>query len=128
MNEDGSAEGGRTRLARGTKPHALTGPQELAGAEPLENAPGPVVSHARSDAPVPPVSTPAEARRSVLSASVDTLSRAPVTSRATDAIHGGPVQAGADATVGGAVSAGLDARGSGPVPAGGAPSGAGRAP
>lgn len=31
MNEDGSAEGGRTRLARGTTPNAWTGTREHAG-------------------------------------------------------------------------------------------------
>jgi hypothetical protein len=83
MDEDGSAESGRTRLARGTKPHALTGAPELAGA--ATTTPSPMVSHARSEAPVPPVNAPAEVRRS------------------------------AQATVGGAVPDGIAARGSGPV-------------
>jgi hypothetical protein len=31
MEDDGGAERGRTRLARGTKPHALSGQAEIAG-------------------------------------------------------------------------------------------------
>ncbi|HEX3758467.1 MAG TPA: hypothetical protein VHW23_07155 [Kofleriaceae bacterium] len=34
MNDDGRGEGGRARLARGTKPQALTGHRELAGPVP----------------------------------------------------------------------------------------------
>jgi hypothetical protein len=30
MEDDGCTERGRTRLARGTKPHALSGPREVA--------------------------------------------------------------------------------------------------
>ncbi len=90
------------------------------------DAPGRVVSYAKSDAAVSPANSPAEARHSALPASVDTLGRAQVTPGA--ATHGGPVQASADAIVGGAVPASLGTRGSGPVPAGGAPSGAGHAP
>ena len=52
MDEDGSTESGRTRLARGTKPHALTGARKLAGA--ATTTPSPMVSHARSEAAVPP--------------------------------------------------------------------------
>lgn len=56
MDEDGSAESGRTRLARGTKPHALTGAHELAAAI---TAPSPMGSHARSEAPVAPATASA---------------------------------------------------------------------
>jgi len=96
MDEDGSAESGRTRLARGTKPHALTGARELA--EAAITAPSPMVSHARSKAPVPPANASAEPRDRTR------------------------------ATAGVAVPASIDARGSGPVPTGGAPGRADRAP
>lgn len=58
MDDDGSAESGRTRLARGTKPHALTGARGLAGA--ATTTPSPMGSHARSEAPVPPANASAE--------------------------------------------------------------------
>lgn len=87
MNDDGSAESGRTRLARGTKPHALTGAPEFAGA--ATTTPSPMVSHARSEAPVP-------------------------LANASAGPHDRP-----RAIVGVAVPASIDARGSGPVPAGG---------
>ncbi len=119
MDEDGSAESGRTRLARGTKPQALTGQRELTGAETMD-APTPVASHTCSDAPESPANA--------LPASSDAMSRAPVGNRGAAAVYGGPVPAGAVATAGGAVAAGLDARGSGPVPAGGAPGSASHAP
>lgn len=50
MDHDGSAQSGRTRLARGTKPHARAGAPELAEAE---TTPSPMVSHARGEAPIP---------------------------------------------------------------------------
>jgi hypothetical protein len=58
MDEDGSAESGRTRLARGTRPHALTGVRALA--ETVTTTPSPVVSHARSEAPAPLANASAE--------------------------------------------------------------------
>lgn len=50
MDEDGSAQGGRTRLARGTKPHALTGAV-------------PAGLDARGSGPVPAAGAPGSAGR-----------------------------------------------------------------
>jgi hypothetical protein len=58
MDEDGSAESGRTRLARGTRPHVLTGARELAVA--ATSTPSPMVLHAPSEATVLPANASAE--------------------------------------------------------------------
>jgi hypothetical protein len=110
MDEDGSAEGGRTRLARGTKPNPpVTDPERGDGVN--ANAAVPAVGEPRSgdDARVRSALAMAPARSS-LPASPDTTRRA------------------VRPSAGGSVPAGVDARGSGPVPAGGAPGGADRAP
>jgi hypothetical protein len=144
MDEDGSAEGGRTRLARGTKPNTWIDPRTSAdGTDRRSCAPlqVDVAQGTRGDAQALPASAPEAARRSAGPASVDAIDRAWTTSSgAPDAIHGGLVPAGIEDTVGGPalthvdsrgsrpVAAGLDSRGSRPMPAAGAPGSAGRAP
>lgn len=86
MDKDGSAESGRTRLARGTKPHALTDARELAAT--TTTMPLLTVSHARSAAPVPPANASAEPHdrtRATLRVAVPT---------SMDARGSGPVPAG----------------------------------
>lgn len=85
MDNDGSAQSGRTRLARGTKPHARAGAPELAEAE---TTPSLMVSHARSEAPAPPANA---------SAGLHGRTRATVgvaVPAAMDARGSGPVPAG----------------------------------
>jgi hypothetical protein len=112
MDENGSVEGGRTRLARGTKPNALSEPERGDGAS--------------AGAAVQAVGEPgggddARARSALGIAAARSGSRVASPDTARGAVR-------EDASAGGSVAAGVDARGSGPVPAGGAPGGADRAP
>ena len=91
MDKDGSAQSGRTRLARGTKPHAQAGAPELAEAE---TTPSPMVSHARSEAPVPPASASAEPHDRTR-ATVDVVVLAAMDARAS-----GPVAIGRASSAG----------------------------
>lgn len=116
MDENGSVEGGRTRLARGTKPNALVSePERGDGAR----------ASASAGAAVQAVGEPgggdARARSGLGMAAARSDSRVASPDTARGAVR-------EDASAGGSVAAGVDARGSGPVPAGGAPGGADRAP
>jgi hypothetical protein len=111
MDEDGSAEGGRSRLARGTRPNArVTERGDAANAGAAGEAGDERCGG--DDARVRSALAMAPAGSGSLLASPDTARRA----------------VREDARAGGSVSAGVDARGSGPVPAGGPPGGADRAP
>lgn len=132
MDEDGSAEGGRTRLARGTKPNAAVGEHECAGGANADTVVAAVGAPRGSDgARVRSALLMAPARAGSLPASPDTARGAARPDGAPEPSHAGPVPTAGDATAGGAVGQalrGIAARGSGPVPAGSAPDGAGRAP
>jgi hypothetical protein len=83
MDDDGLAEGGRTRLARGTKPNALTGQHELAGSgDGAAAETGPVqaaaAAHARGDAQVRSAIAPDAARSGPVPAGMDARGSGPV--------------------------------------------------
>jgi hypothetical protein len=64
MDDEGSAESGRTRLARGTKPHALTSQCEHVGsAQTTENAPVQAGAELKGSGPVPASGAPGSADR-----------------------------------------------------------------
>jgi len=152
MDEDGSAEGGRTRLARGTKPNAAVGGHEHDGANADAAVPAATAPRGGDDARVRSALLTAPSRAGSVPASPGTTRRAARPSGAPEPSHAAPAPTGLDAAVGGPVSAGveqgemgggdpdgsaggargqargIDARGSEPAPARGAPSGAGLAP
>lgn len=102
MDEDGSAETGRTRLARGTKPHALG----------MTSGPASAVERGEKRA------DPDRSAGTAGSNAARGLARSE-TGWAPHGSAGGP---------GDRAPRGIDARGSGPVQVGGAPGGASRGP
>ena len=153
MHDDGSAESGRTRLARGTKPNAPPSEHERAdGASVAAVVPAAVAPRGADDARVRSALLAAPGRAIALPAIPGTArpaarpSAAPQPGRAgsaptaKDTAGAGPVAASIERTeigsgdldgsaggAGGNVSRGIDARGSGPVSISGVPSSADRA-
>jgi hypothetical protein len=107
MDEDGSAESGRTRLARGTKPHALLGePERTDGASVDATVPAAIAPRGGEDARVRSALLTAPARAGSLPASPGPARRAVRASEAPEPGRADPAPTDAGMTAGEPVSAG----------------------